>query len=206
MMGLERKSMIISDEEKKNTAYHEAGHTMVARLIPGTDPVHKVSIIPRGMALGVTLQLPTADRYSYDREHLLNNIAILLGGRAAEEIALNHMTTGAGNDLERATNLARKMVTEWGMSDKLGPLAYGKKEEQIFLGREIAQHRDFSEQTALEIDAEVKKIVMDNYDRAKKLLQDRVDVLHALTKALLEKETLDGPEIEAIVNGQPSAA
>jgi cell division protease FtsH len=159
------------------------------------------------MALGVTLQLPTADRYSYNRDHLLNNNAILLGGRAAEEIALHHMTTGAGNDIERATTLARKMVTEWGMSDKLGPLAYGKKEEQIFLGREIAQHRDFSEHTAVEIDAEVKKIVIDNYERAKKLLQDRVDVLHSLTKALLEKETLDGPEIDAIVNnGQPSAA
>jgi cell division protease FtsH len=206
MMGLERKSMIISDEEKTNTAYHEAGHTVVAKLIPGTDPVHKVSIIPRGMALGITLQLPTADRYSYNRDHLLNNIAILLGGRAAEEIALHHMTTGAGNDIERATTLARKMVTEWGMSDKLGPLAYGKKEEQIFLGREIAQHRDFSEHTAVEIDTEVKKIVMDNYERAKKLLQDRVDVLHSLAKALLEKETLDAPEIDAIVNGKPSAA
>ncbi|MDH4164199.1 MAG: ATP-dependent zinc metalloprotease FtsH [Nitrospirota bacterium] len=205
LMGLERKSMIISDEEKKNTAYHEAGHTIVAKLIPGTDPVHKVSIIPRGMALGVTLQLPTADRYSYNREHLLNNIAILLGGRAAEEIALQHMTTGAGNDIERATALARKMVTEWGMSDRLGPLAYGKKEEQIFLGREIAQHRDFSEHTAVEIDAEVKRIVMENYDRAKKLLSGRSDTLHALTKALLEKETLDGPEIDAIVHGQNAA-
>jgi len=206
MMGLERKSMIISDEEKKNTAYHEAGHTMVARLIPGTDPVHKVSIIPRGMALGVTLQLPTADRYSYDREHLLNNIAILLGGRAAEEIALNHMTTGAGNDLERATNLARKMVTEWGMSDKLGPLTYGKKEEQIFLGREISQHRDYSEHIAVEIDNEVKRIVMENYARAKKLISERVETLHALTRALLEKETLDAPEIDAIINHQPTAA
>ncbi len=207
LMGLERRTMIISDEEKKNTAYHEAGHTIVAKLIPGTDPVHKVSIIPRGMALGVTLQLPTTDRYSYDREHLLNNIAILLGGRAAEEIALSHMTTGAGNDLERATMLARKMVTEWGMSDKLGPLTYGKKEEQIFLGREIAQHRDYSEHIAVEIDNEVKRIVMDNYVRAKKLITDRVETLHALTKALLEKETLDGPEIDAILtNGQPSAA
>jgi len=206
LMGLERKSMLISDEEKKNTAYHEAGHTMVAKLIPGTDPVHKVSIIPRGMALGITLQLPTADRYSYDREHLLNNIAILLGGRAAEEIALHHMTTGAGNDIERATALARKMVTEWGMSDKMGPLAYGKKEEQIFLGREIAQHRDYSEHTAIEIDEEVKRIVSDNYERAKKLISDRKDTLDQLTKALLEKETLDGPEIDAIVNGQPAAA
>ncbi len=206
LMGLERKTMLISDEEKKNTAYHEAGHTMVAKLIPGTDPVHKVSIIPRGMALGVTLQLPTADRYSYDREHLLNNIAILLGGRAAEEIALNHMTTGAGNDIERATMLARKMVTEWGMSDKLGPLTYGKKEEQIFLGREIAQHRDYSEHTAVEIDNEVKRIVSENYERAKRLISQRKETLDRLTKALLEKETLDGPEIDAIVNGQPATA
>ncbi|HET6365080.1 MAG: ATP-dependent zinc metalloprotease FtsH [Nitrospirota bacterium] len=206
LMGLERKSMLISDEEKKNTAYHEAGHTMVARLIPGTDPVHKVSIIPRGMALGVTLQLPTADRYSYDREHLLNNIAILLGGRAAEEIALKHMTTGAGNDLERATALARKMVCEWGMSDAMGPLSYGKKEEQIFLGREIAQHRDYSEHTAVEIDNEVKRIVMDNYHRAKTLIQEREPVLHGLARALLEKETLDAADIDAIVNGQPTAA
>jgi cell division protease FtsH len=205
LMGLERKSMLITEEEKKNTAYHEAGHTMVAKLIPGTDPVHKVSIIPRGMALGITLQLPTADRYSYNREHLLNNIAILLGGRAAEEIALNHMTTGAGNDIERATSLARKMVTEWGMSDKLGPLAYGKKEEQIFLGREITQHRDFSEHTAVEIDQEVKRIVTENYERAKKLITDRKETLDRLTVALLEKETLDAPEIEAIINGQPAA-
>jgi len=205
LMGLERKSMLISDDEKKNTAYHEAGHTMVARLIPGTDPVHKVSIIPRGMALGVTLQLPTADRYSYDREHLLNNIAILLGGRAAEEIALQHMTTGAGNDLERATTLARKMVCEWGMSDAMGPLSYGKKEEAIFLGREIAQHRDYSENTAIEIDNEVKRIVMDNYHRAKKLINDRRETLDELTKALLEKETLDSHEIDAIINATPAA-
>ena len=205
LMGLERKSMLISDEEKKNTAYHEAGHTMVARLIPGTDPVHKVSIIPRGMALGVTLQLPTADRYSYDREHLLNNIAILLGGRAAEEIALQHMTTGAGNDLERATTLARKMVCEWGMSDSMGPLSYGKKEEAIFLGREIAQHRDYSESTAIEIDKEVKRIVMDNYHRARTLIQERESLLHNLANALLEKETLDAADIDAIINPQPAA-
>jgi len=206
LMGLERKSMLISDEEKKNTAYHEAGHTLVARLIPGTDPVHKVSIIPRGMALGVTLQLPTADRYSYDREHLLNNIAILLGGRAAEELALKHMTTGAGNDLERATTLARKMVCEWGMSDAMGPLSYGKKEEAIFLGREIAQHRDYSEHTAVEIDKEVKRIVMDNFQRAKTLIQNRVDALDGLAKALLEKETLDAADIDAIVNHTPAVA
>jgi cell division protease FtsH len=206
LMGLERKTMIISDEEKKNTAYHEAGHTIVAKLLPGTDPVHKVSIIPRGMALGVTLQLPTADRYSYNRDHLLNNIAILLGGRAAEEIALNHMTTGAGNDLERATVLARKMVTEWGMSERLGPLTYGKKEEQIFLGREIAQHRDYSEHTAVEIDNEVKRIVTENYERARKLLTEHVDALHSLTRALLEKETLDGPEIDALISSAPASA
>ncbi len=206
LMGLERKTMVISEEEKKNTAYHEAGHTMVARLLPGTDPVHKVSIIPRGMALGVTVQLPTADRYSYNKEHLLNNIAILLGGRAAEELALKHITTGAGNDLERATELARKMVCEWGMSDNLGPLTYGKKEEQIFLGREIAQHRDYSEHTAIEIDREVKSIVMDNYRRAKDIITEREATLHSLAKALLEKETLDSTEIEAIILGRPAAA
>ena len=205
LMGMERRSMIISDEEKKNTAYHEAGHTMVARLLPGTDPVHKVSIIPRGMAMGVTVQLPTADRYSYNREQLLNNIAILLGGRAAEEIALNHMTTGAGNDLDRATELARKMVCEWGMSDRLGPLTFGKKEEQIFLGREIAQHRDYSENTAIEIDNEVKRMVLENYERAKKLIKERAAVLHTLAKTLLERETLDATEIDAIIHAQPAA-
>mgnify|MGYP005846237353 CR=1 FL=1 len=206
LMGIERKTMLISDEEKKNTAYHEAGHTMVAKLLPGTDPVHKVSIIPRGMALGMTVQLPTADRYSYDKEHLLNNIAILLGGRAAEEIALRHMTTGAGNDLERATDLARKMVTEWGMSEVMGPLTYGKREEQIFLGREIAQRKDYSEQTAVEIDREVRRIVIENYEKAKRLIMEREATLHALVKALLEKETLEGPEIDAIMNSRPIAA
>jgi cell division protease FtsH len=206
MMGLERKSTVMSSEEKRITAVHEAGHTIVAKLIPGTDPVHKVSIIPRGMALGVTLQLPLADRYHYNREYLLNDIAIFMGGRAAEEIVLNSMTTGASSDIERATSMARRMVTEWGMSSKLGPLAYGKKEEQIFLGREIAQHRDYSEHTAIEIDEEVKRIVYENYERAKKLISDRRETLDRLTKALLEKETLDGSEIEAIVNGQPAAA
>jgi cell division protease FtsH len=205
LMGLERKSMLISDEEKRITAVHEAGHTIVARLIPGTDPVHKVSIIPRGMALGITLQLPMADKYHYNREYLLNDIAIFMGGRAAEEIVLKNMTTGARSDIERATSMARRMVTEWGMSDKLGPLSYGKKEEQIFLGREIAQHRDYSEQTAIEIDSEVKRIVTENYERAKKLITDRRETLDRLTTALLEKETLDGPEIDAIVNGQPAA-
>ncbi len=206
LMGLERKSMLISDEEKRITAVHEAGHTIVARLIPGTDPVHKVSIIPRGMALGITLQLPMADKYHYNREYLLNDIAIFMGGRAAEEIVLKNMTTGARSDIERATSMARRMVTEWGMSDKLGPLSYGKKEEQIFLGREIAQHRDYSEQTAIEIDNEVKRIVTENYGRAKKLITDRRETLDQLTKALLEKETLDAADIDQIMNHQPSAA
>jgi cell division protease FtsH len=204
--GLEKKNRLLNPREREIVAHHEMGHAIVASSVPGSDPVHKVSIIPRGMALGVTLQLPTADRYSYDREHLLNNIAILLGGRAAEEIALQHMTTGAGNDLERATALARKMVCEWGMSDAMGPLSYGKKEEAIFLGREIAQHRDYSENTAIEIDKEVKRIVMDNYQRAKALIRERESVLHGLAKALLEKETLDAVEIDAIVNGQPQTA
>jgi cell division protease FtsH len=206
LMGLERRSMLISDEEKRITAVHEAGHTIVARLIPGTDPVHKVSIIPRGMALGITLQLPMADKYHYNREYLLNDIAIFMGGRAAEEIVLKNMTTGARSDIERATSMARRMVTEWGMSDKLGPLSYGKKEEQIFLGREIAQHRDYSEQTAIEIDNEVKRIVTENYGRAKKLITDRRETLDQLTKALLEKETLDAADIDQIMNHQPSAA
>ncbi len=205
LMGLERKSMLISDEEKRITAVHEAGHTIVARLIPGTDPVHKVSIIPRGMALGITLQLPLADKYHYSREYLLNDIAIFMGGRAAEEIALQQMTTGARSDIERATSMARRMVTEWGMSDKLGPLSYGKKEEQIFLGREIAQHRDYSEHTAVEIDKEVKRIVTENYDRAKRMITERRETLDLLTKALLEKETLDAVEIDEIMNAQPTA-
>ena len=206
LMGLERKSMLISDEEKRITAVHEAGHTIVARLIPGTDPVHKVSIIPRGMALGITLQLPMADKYHYSREYLLNDIAIFMGGRAAEEIALQQMTTGARSDIERATSMARRMVTEWGMSDKLGPLSYGKKEEQIFLGREIAQHRDYSEHTAIEIDNEVKRIVTENYDRAKRIITERRETLDLLTKALLEKETLDAGDIDEIMNLQPTAA
>ena len=199
LMGVERKSMIISEEEKKNTAYHEAGHALVAQLTPGTDPLHKVSIIPRGRALGVTQQLPLDDKYTYSKDYLLKALAVLLGGRAAEEIALNHMTTGAGNDLERATDLARKMVTEWGMSEKLGPLTFGKKDEQIFLGREIAKHKDYSEKTAIDIDDEVKRIVMEAYDTSKNLLLENRDILETFAKALLEKETMDGPEIEALI-------
>jgi len=209
LMGTERRSMVISDQEKRNTAYHEAGHTMVARLIPGTDPIHKVTIIPRGRALGLTQQLPIDEKHTYPREYLDNNIAILLGGRAAEEIVLHDHTTGAGNDIERATNLARKMVCEWGMSDKMGPLSYGKKEEQIFLGREFATHKDYSEETAKQIDAEVVAIVKRNYEKAKDLLNSHIDILHNMVAELLEKEVLNTAEIDAIIgsalpNGQPA--
>jgi cell division protease FtsH len=199
LMGVERKSMIISEEEKKNTAYHEAGHALVAKLTPGTDPIHKVSIIPRGRALGVTQQLPIDDRYTYSKDYLLKTLQVLMGGRVAEELALKHMTTGAGNDIERATELARKMVTEWGMSEKLGPLTFGKKDEQIFLGREIAKHKDYSEKTAVDIDEEVKRIVFDAYATAKNLLMDKFSLLDTFAKKLLEKETMDGAEIEEMI-------
>jgi len=199
LMGVERKSMIISETEKRNTAYHEAGHTLVAKLTPGTDPIHKVSIIPRGRALGVTQQLPIDDRYTYSKDYLMKALSILLGGRAAEEIALKHTTTGAGNDLERATELARKMVTEWGMSEKLGPLTFGKKDEQIFIGREIAKHKDYSEKTAVDIDEEVKRIIIEAYDLSKNLLIENQDLLDALASALLEKETMDGAEIDILI-------
>ena len=198
LMGVERKSMIISEEEKRNTAYHEAGHALVAKLTPGTDPLHKVSIIPRGRALGVTQQLPIDDKYTYSKDYLIKALTVLLGGRAAEEIALKHTTTGAGNDLERATELARKMVTEWGMSEKLGPLTFGKKDEQIFLGREIARHKDYSEKTAVDIDEEVKRIVIEAYNAAKNLLTENQDLLEVFAKALLEKETMDLTEINAL--------
>jgi cell division protease FtsH len=199
LMGAERKSMILSDEEKRITAYHEAGHALMAKLLPGTDPVHKVTIIPRGRALGVTMQLPTDDRHNYSKEFLYNTLAILMGGRVAEELVLKHITTGAGNDLERATDLARKMVCEWGMSEKLGPLTFGRKEEEIFLGREIATKRDFSEQVALEIDTEIRRLVNENYERAKRLLTEHMRSLKALAEALLEKEVLDAPEIDQIL-------
>ncbi|MEW6109845.1 MAG: ATP-dependent zinc metalloprotease FtsH [Nitrospirota bacterium] len=199
LMGVERKSMIISEEEKKNTAYHEAGHTLVAKLTPGTDPIHKVSIIPRGRALGVTQQLPIDDRYTYSKDFLIKTLQVLLGGRAAEEIALKHMTTGAGNDLERATDLARKMVTEWGMSEKLGPLTFGKKDEQIFLGREIAKHKDYSEKIAEEIDDEVKRLVTEAYEESKRILTENYNTLDSFAKALLEKETLDSQEIDQLI-------
>jgi len=199
LMGVERKSMIISPEDKENTAYHEVGHVLVAKLIPGTDPIHKVTIIPRGWSLGQTHYLPD-EKYTKPKKFLMGEIAVLLGGRAAEEIIKKDVSTGAGNDLERATDLARKMVCDWGMSERLGPLTFGKKEEQIFLGREIAQHRDYSEDTAIKIDEEVRKIVMDNYERAKKLLSENLDLLHRLAKALLDKEVLDNNEIEKIIN------
>ncbi|MBU1150568.1 MAG: ATP-dependent zinc metalloprotease FtsH [Proteobacteria bacterium] len=199
LMGTERKSMVISDVEKKNTAYHESGHALVARMLPGTDPIHKVTIIPRGHALGVTQQLPVDEKHTYPREYLMNNIVILLGGRAAEELVLKDFTTGAGNDIERATNLARKMVCEWGMSDEMGPLSYGKKEEQIFLGREFATHKDYSEDTARKIDREVSHIVMKCYENAKKILSDRIDILNRIASELLEKEVLNGLELDEII-------
>ena len=201
LMGVERKSMILSDEEKKVTAFHEAGHALVAMKLPHSDPVHKVTIIPRGMALGVTMQLPIDDKHNYTKDYLETNIAILMGGRLAEEIFLNQMSTGAGNDIERATELARKMVCEWGMST-LGPLTFGKKEEQIFLGREIAQHRDYSEDTAIKIDQEVRKLVDNGYNTAKGLLSENKDVLTRVANALLDREVLDATEIKMIIEGK----
>jgi cell division protease FtsH len=199
LMGTERKSMIISEEEKRITAYHESGHTLVAKLLPNTDPIHKVTIIPRGRALGLTQQLPVDEKHTYPKEYLLNNIAILMGGRAAEEIVLNMQTTGAGNDIERASELARKMVCDYGMSEELGPLTFGKSEEQIFLGREIAQHRDYSEQTAQRIDEEVKNIVTGAYEKTRQFIQDNLDTLHKMASALLEKETLNSNDIDRIM-------
>jgi len=199
LMGAERKSMIISEEEKKTTAYHESGHTLVAKLLPNTDPIHKVTIIPRGRALGLTQQLPLDEKHTYPKDYLLSSLCILMGGRAAEEIVLGMQTTGAGNDIERATTLARKMVCEFGMSDTLGPLSFGKKEEQIFLGREISQHRDYSELTAQKIDEEVRGIVTDSYAKTSNLIKENLEALHQLATALLEKETLDGKQIDEIL-------
>jgi cell division protease FtsH len=201
LMGVERKSLILSDEEKKVTAYHEAGHALVAAKLPGSDPVHKVTIIPRGMALGVTMQLPVDDRHNYTKEYLKTDLAILMGGRLAEEIFLSQMSTGAGNDIERATEMARKMVCEWGMSD-LGPLTFGKKEEQIFLGREISQHRDYSEDTAIKIDGEVRKLVNHGYETAKGILEGNRDTLQKIAMALLEREVLDASEVMLLVEGK----
>lgn len=202
LMGVERKSMIISDEEKRTTAYHEAGHTLVAKMIPGADPIHKVTIIPRGRAMGLTQQLPIDDRHTYPKDYLVDRITILMGGRVAEELVLGHLTTGAGNDIERATELARKMVCEWGMSEELGPLTFGKREEQIFLGREIAQHRDYSESTAIKIDEEVKNLVDSSNQRTTEIITENIDTLHRLAQFLLEREVLDGAQIDIIIKGE----
>ncbi|HOP86296.1 MAG TPA: ATP-dependent zinc metalloprotease FtsH [Syntrophorhabdaceae bacterium] len=199
LMGVERRSMIIPFEERKIAAYHEAGHALVAKMLPNADPIHKVTIIPRGRALGVTQQLPIDDRHTYSKEYLIDNITILLGGRVAEEIVLKKSTTGAGNDIERATEIARKMICEWGMSERLGPLSYGKNEEHIFLGKEIARHRDFSEKTAQEIDEELRNLINSCFERAKEILLTNITTLHTIANALLEKESLDGQEIDHII-------
>ena len=204
LMGVERKSMVLSEEEKRTTAFHEAGHALMAKLLPGTDPVHKVTIIPRGRALGMTMQLPIDDRHSYSKEFLYNTLSILFGGRVAEELIFKSVTTGAGNDIERATDLARKMVCEWGMSDKLGPLTFGKKDEEVFLGRDFGSKRDFSDQVALEIDKEVKRLVLESYERTTRMLTEHIHTLRALAEALLEKEVLDSIEIDQIVQGSSS--
>ena len=201
LMGAARRMMVMSDEEQKSTAYHEAGHTLVAKMIPGSDPVHKVSIIPRGRALGVTMQLPIEDKHSYNRESLLGRIAVLMGGRAAEDLIFNTFTTGAGNDIERATEMARKMVCEWGMSDLMGPVSFGKKDESIFLGRDMAMHKNFSEETAVKIDEEIKRIVDESYERALSILKEHEQILHQLSLCLIEKENLSGAEVDDIIAG-----
>jgi cell division protease FtsH len=201
LMGVERKSMILSEEEKRNMAYHEAGHALVAAMTPGADPLHKVTIIPRGMALGLTMQLPIDDKHTYTEVYLTGTLAVLMGGRSAEEIFLGHITTGAGNDIERASDIARKMVCEWGMSE-LGPLAFGKKEEAIFLGREIAQHRDFSEETARQIDLEVRRLIDDAYQSAHSIIEANKDPMHRIAAALLERETIDAEEVRLLIEGK----
>ncbi len=201
-MGTERKSLIISRQEKKLTAYHEAGHTLTAKLLPGTDPIHKVTIIPRGLTLGLTQQLPVDEKHTNSLEYLRNKIAIFLGGRVAEELIFNEVTTGAGNDLEEATDMARKMVCEWGMSEKLGPRSYAKKEEHIFLGREITQQRSYSESTAAIIDNEMKKIIKENHKKVLNLLSKNIDILKRLAETLLERESLDAEEIDGIINSR----
>jgi cell division protease FtsH len=200
MMGAERRSMIMPEEERRNTAYHESGHAVVARMMPKTDPVHKVTIIPRGRALGVTMQLPTEDRYSQDRVRLMSTIAVLFGGRIAEELFMNQMTTGASNDFQRATDLARRMVTQWGMSDALGPI--GEEEGEIFLGRSVTTHKSMSEETMRRVDEEVRRIIDEQYALARKTLEDNRDKVERMTRALLEWETIDAEQIDAIMNGR----
>jgi len=202
MMGTERRSMLLSDEQKRTTAYHEGGHTLVAKFVKHADPVHKVSIIPRGQALGVTMQLPEEDKYNHDADYLMDQIAIMMGGRIAEELVLKQMTTGASNDIERATQIARNMVTVWGMSKKLGPMVYGEREEEVFLGREITRHQNISEDTAQKIDAEIHNLIDANYQRARKILTSQIDKLHLLASALIEYETLDAHEIDLILEGK----
>jgi cell division protease FtsH len=191
--------MVLSDEERRNTAYHESGHALVARMLPGADPVHKVTIIPRGMALGVTQQLPEEDRHGYNRGFILNNLAILYGGRVAEELVLNEITTGASNDIEKATDLARRMVCEWGMSETLGPVMFGKPNEEVFLGMDISQRTEYSEATAQSIDKEIRRILSDAYERAKGILKGNLAILHSMAEALLEREVLDSKDIDEII-------
>ncbi|HNF00216.1 MAG TPA: cell division protein FtsH, partial [Thauera aminoaromatica] len=203
MMGAERRSVVMPEEERRNTAYHESGHAVVARLLDKTDPVHKVTIIPRGRALGVTMQLPTEDRYSQDRDRLLQTIAVLFGGRIAEEVFMKQMTTGASNDFARATDLARRMVTQWGMSDTLGPMVYGEEEGEIFLGRQVTTHRNVSEATMQKVDAEIRRIIDQQYSLARRLLEENSDKVEAMTAALLEWETIDAEQVNDIMAGRP---
>jgi cell division protease FtsH len=203
MMGAERKSMVMPEHERRNTAYHESGHALVAKLLPRTDPVHKVTIIPRGRALGVTMQLPQEDRYSMDREQILQNIAVLFGGRIAEEVFMAQMTTGASNDFERATDMARRMVTQWGMSKELGTMVYGENEGEVFLGRSITTHKNMSEETMRRVDAEIRRIIDEQYSLARKLIEDNRDKVEAMAKALLEWETLDADQVNDIMDGRP---
>ena len=203
MMGAERRSMVMNEEEKLNTAYHESGHAVVAKLVPKSDPVHKVTIIPRGRALGVTMQLPEEDRYAYDRTYLMSRIAVLFGGRVAEELFMNQMTTGASNDFERATQMARDMVTRYGMSDALGPMVYGENEGEVFLGRSVTTHKNVSEATMQQVDAEIRRIIDQQYALARKLLEDNRDKVEAMTKALMELETIDAEQVDDIMAGRP---
>ncbi|MBU1776267.1 MAG: ATP-dependent metallopeptidase FtsH/Yme1/Tma family protein, partial [Gammaproteobacteria bacterium] len=203
MMGTERKSMIMPEEERRNTAYHESGHALVAKLMPKTDPVHKVTIIPRGRALGLTMQLPSEDRYSMDKVRILSTIAVLFGGRIAEELFMNQMTTGASNDFQRATDMARKMVTQWGMSESLGTMVYAEEEGEIFLGRSVTTHKNISEATMQKVDAEIRSIIDQQYGLARKLIEDNRDKIEAMTKALLEWETIDAEQIDDIMAGKP---
>ena len=203
MMGAERRSMVMNEEEKRNTAYHESGHAVVAKLVPKSDPVHKVTIIPRGRALGLTMQLPEEDRYAYDRVYLMSRIAVLFGGRIAEELFMNQMTTGASNDFERATQMARDMVTRYGMSDALGPMVYGENEGEVFLGRSVTTHKNMSETTMQKVDSEIRRIIDEQYALARKLLEENRDKVEAMTAALLELETIDADQINDIMEGKP---